>query len=51
MRQVAVSGSLLSFVVPAPESLKAGNYDMVVRGHSAEHEEVVARFWLHVAAQ
>jgi len=51
MRQVAAPGSLLSFVVQAPEALKAGNYDMVVRGHSADHEEVVARFWLHVAAQ
>jgi hypothetical protein len=50
-RQMAVAGSLLSFVVQAPETLKAGNYDMVVRGYSSDHEEVVARFWLHVAAQ
>jgi uncharacterized protein with GYD domain len=32
----------------APASLAAGDYDMVVRGHSPDHEEVVARFWLRV---
>jgi len=50
-RQLPASGTLLSFVVQNPASLKAGDYDMIVRGHSADYEEVVARFWLHVAAQ
>jgi hypothetical protein len=31
-----------------PASLNAGDYDIIVRGHSADHEEVVARFWLRV---
>ena len=47
-RQLPTSGSVLSFVMHAPGSLVAGDYDMVVRGHSAHHEEVVARFWLSV---
>jgi uncharacterized protein with GYD domain len=34
-----------------PASLQPGDYDMIVRGHSPDHEEVVARFWLQVAAQ
>ena len=40
--------SRLSFTLRDPGSLEAGDYDLVVRGHSAEHEEVVARFWLRV---
>jgi hypothetical protein len=47
-RQLPASGSVLSFVMRAPASLAAGDYDMVVRGHSPDHEEVVARFWLRV---
>ena len=47
-RQLPTSGSVLSFVMHDPASLAVGDYDMVVRGHSPEHEEVVARFWLRV---
>ncbi|HET9473397.1 MAG TPA: hypothetical protein VFO82_05855 [Steroidobacteraceae bacterium] len=50
-RQLPTSGSVLSFVMHDPASLAVGDYDMVVRGHSPEHEEVVARFWLRVTAQ
>jgi len=50
-RQVPPSGALLSFVVADPATLGAGDYDMVVRGHSPDHEEVVARFWLRVSEQ
>ena len=50
-RQVPPSGALLSFVVPDPAALENGDYDMVVRGHDPDHEEVVARFWLRVSAQ
>lgn len=50
-RQLPAPGTVLSFVVQNPSALKVGDYDMVVRGHSADYEEVVARFWLHVAAQ
>lgn len=47
-RQTPVSGTQLSFAVRDPGALPAGDYDLVVRGHSADHEEVVARFLLHV---
>ncbi len=47
-RQLPTSGSVLSFVMHEPASLAVGDYDMIVRGHSPEHEEVVARFWLRV---
>ena len=47
-RQLPTSGSVLSFVMRDPASLAAGDYDMIVRGHSPDHEEVVARFWLRV---
>jgi hypothetical protein len=50
-RQLASSRALLSFVVQDLSAVKAGDYDMVIRGHSSDYEEVVARFWLHVAAQ
>jgi hypothetical protein len=50
-RQLATPGTLLSFVVPDPQKLEAGDYDMLVRGHSSDHEEVVARFWLRVTDQ
>ena len=33
-RQVPASGALLSFVVADPAALGAGDYDMIVRGHS-----------------
>ena len=47
-RQLPTSGSVLSFVMHDPASLAVGDYDMIVRGHSPDHEEVVARFWLRV---
>jgi len=50
-RQLPTTGSVLSFVMHDPASLAVGDYDMIVRGHSPAHEEVVARFWLRVTAQ
>ena len=47
-RQLPTSGSVLSFTLGEPEALAAGDYDVIVRGHSPAHEEVVARFWLRV---
>jgi hypothetical protein len=47
-RQMAVSGSPLSFAIRDPGALDAGDYDFIVRGHAADHEEVVARFVLRV---
>ena len=38
----------MSFAMSEPEALAAGDYAVIVRGHSPEHEEVVARFWLRV---
>lgn len=49
-RQIA-SGSGLSFVIQDPAGLGNGDFDMIVRGHSSDHEEVVARFWLRVSEQ
>lgn len=50
-RQVPVGRTQLSFTLHEPGSLDAGDYDLLVRGHSPDHAEVVARFWLHVGAQ
>jgi ferric-dicitrate binding protein FerR (iron transport regulator) len=50
-RQAPVGRTQLEFTLRDPGSLDAGDYDLIVRGHSPEHEEVVARFWLRVAAQ
>lgn len=50
-RQLATAGTMLSFVVAEPQKLAIGDYDMLVRGHSTDHEEVVARFWLRVTDQ
>jgi ferric-dicitrate binding protein FerR (iron transport regulator) len=50
-RQAPVGRTQLSFTLRDPGSLDAGDYDLIVRGHSPEHEEVVARFWLRVAAK
>jgi len=50
-RQVPPSGALLSFVIPDPAAFGKGDYDMIVRGRSPDHEEVVARFWLRVSQQ
>jgi ferric-dicitrate binding protein FerR (iron transport regulator) len=50
-RQVPVASNQLSFALHDLGGLDAGDYDLVVRGHSPEHEEVVGRFWLRVSAQ
>ena len=50
-RQLPASGAQLSFVVPNPAGFSAGDYDMVVRGYSPDHEEVVGRFWLKITPQ
>ena len=47
-RQAPVGRTQLAFTLRDPGSLDAGEYDLIVRGHSPEHEEVVARFWLRV---
>jgi hypothetical protein len=47
-RQLAAAGTTLSFVVSDPSKLDLGDYDLLVRGHSPDHEEVVARFWLRI---
>jgi hypothetical protein len=47
-RQTPVSGTQLSFALRDPGGLQSGDYDLIVRGHSADHEEVVARFLLQV---
>jgi ferric-dicitrate binding protein FerR (iron transport regulator) len=49
-RQTAIAGSSqLSFTIPDPGSLERGDYDLIVRGHSPDNEEVVARFWLRIS--
>jgi len=50
-RQVPVGRTQLSFTLRDPASYDAGDYDLIVRGHSPDHSEVVARFWLRVSAQ
>jgi hypothetical protein len=50
-RQRPVARTQLSFTLRDPGSLGEGDYDLIVRGHSADRAEVVARFWLRVAAQ
>jgi hypothetical protein len=47
-RQMPESGTQLSFALRDPGALDAGDYDLIVRGHAADHEEVVARFVLRV---
>lgn len=49
-RQEPAMGTELSFTLRDPGNLGAGDYDIVVRGVSATHQEVVGRFWLQVAA-
>jgi hypothetical protein len=49
-RQVPVGRTQLSFTLHEPGSYDAGDYDLIVRGHSPDHAEVVARFWLRVSA-
>jgi len=48
-RQEPVARKDLSFTLRDPGSLTPGEYDVVVRGHSPDHVEVVARFWLRVS--
>jgi hypothetical protein len=47
-RQTPISGNQLAFALRDPGALEAGDYDLIVRGHSADHEEVVARFVLRI---
>jgi hypothetical protein len=47
-RQTPVSGTQLSFAVRDLGSYAPGDYDLIVRGHAADHEEVVARFTLRL---
>jgi anti-sigma factor RsiW len=47
-RQTPVSGNQLSFALRDPATLEAGDYDLIVRGHAPDHEEVVGRFVLRV---
>jgi hypothetical protein len=50
-RQQPVMRTQLSFTLRDPTDLEAGDYDLIVRGHSADHEEVVGRFWVQVGAR
>jgi hypothetical protein len=50
-RQSPVARTQLSFTLRDPGDLDVGDYDLIVRGHAPDHEEVVARFWLRVSAQ
>jgi len=47
-RQTPVSGTQLSFTLRDPASLETGLYDVIVRGHAPDHEEVVGRFVLRI---
>jgi hypothetical protein len=47
-RQTPTSGTQISFAVRDLGSFPAGDYDLVVRGRAADHEEVVARFVLRI---
>ena len=47
-RQEPAMRTELSFTLRDPGMLKAGDYDLIVRGISPNHEEVVGRFWLQV---
>ncbi|HEX6637988.1 MAG TPA: hypothetical protein VF033_10055 [Steroidobacteraceae bacterium] len=49
-RQEPAMRTELSFTLRDPSILGPGDYDIVVRGVSSDHEEVVGRFWLQVAA-
>jgi hypothetical protein len=48
-RQVPTMHTELSFTFRDPANLDPGDYDIIVRGVSANHQEVVGRFWLQVA--
>jgi hypothetical protein len=47
-RQTPSSRTQISFAVRDLGSFPAGDYDLVVRGHAPDHEEVVARFVLRI---
>src|SRR5688572_10369037 len=47
-RSVPVVGSQLSFTLRDPGGLEAGDYDVLVRGRSPDHQEVVARFLMRI---
>jgi hypothetical protein len=47
-RNVPMVGSQLSFTLRDPGGLETGDYDVLVRGRSADHEEVVARFLMRI---
>lgn len=49
-RQEPLMRTELAFTLRDPSILEPGDYDVVVRGVSSDHEEVVGRFWLQVAA-
>ena len=46
--RMPLDGAQLSFALRDPGTLAAGDYDIIVRGRSADHEEVVGRFWLRI---
>ena len=48
-RQEPAMRTELSFTFRDPANLDAGDYDIVVRGVSPSHQEVVGRLWLQVA--
>jgi hypothetical protein len=50
-RTAPVAGSQLSFTLRDPGSFEAGDYDVLVRGRSPDHEEIVARFLMRITAQ
>jgi len=50
-RQQPVMRTQLSFTLRDPGNLEVGEYDLIVRGHSADHEEIVGRFWVQVSAR
>jgi hypothetical protein len=47
-RQEPAMRTELSFALRDPGSLAAGEYDLIVRGVSPDHQEVVGRFWVQV---
>jgi hypothetical protein len=47
-RNVPSTGTPLSFTLRNPGGLEAGDYDLLVRGRSPDHEEVVARFLMRI---
>jgi len=47
-RQMPVAGTQLSFALREPGALQPGDYDILVRGHATDHEEIVARFVLRI---